>query len=143
MRRTAAAAMGLERRRLAAYSPRAMRRFLIGAGLFGILGLSVYFSVLLWIDLGEVSLGWFGWLTMIVGSLMALALGGGLMALVFYSARRGHDDVHHDQQVFRRPRIPQEPEPEPDPDPDPRAPPGGDRTPRAPRRKDPRENGRR
>ncbi|MGP1252946.1 MAG: hypothetical protein ACTS10_00910 [Kiloniellales bacterium] len=130
-----------------AYSPRAMRSFLIGAGLFGILGLSVYFSILLWIDLGEVSLGWFGWLTMIVGSLMALALGGGLMALVFYSARRGHDEAHHDQQVFRRPRLPDEPEPEPDPDPDSQsgtdAPPERDETPGGPRRNDPRKNGRR
>lgn len=97
-----------------------MRYFLIGGGLFGILALSLYFAIVTWIDLGEVSLGWFGWLTMIVGSLMALGLGGGLMALVFYSARRGHDDAHHDQGAFRLTSFQNEPEPDPDPIPDPK-----------------------
>lgn len=92
-----------------------MRYFLIGGGLFGILALSLYFAVITWIDLGDVSLGWFGWVTMVVGSLLALGLGGGLMALVFYSARRGHDDAHHDQGAFRLTSFENEPEPDPDP----------------------------
>jgi hypothetical protein len=80
-----------------------MRSFVIGAALFGILALSVYFAIVAWVDLGEVSLGWFGWLTLVLGSVMTVALGGGLMALVFYSARQGHDEAHYDQSVFRRP----------------------------------------
>lgn len=80
-----------------------MRSLLIGVALFGILALSIYYAVVTWVDLGEVALGWFGWLMLVLGSLMTLALGGGLMTLVFLSARRGHDDAHHDQSVFRRP----------------------------------------
>ena len=98
-----------------------MRYFLIGGGLFGILALSLYFAVITWIDLGDVSLGWFGWVTMVVGSLLALGLGGGLMALVFYSARRGHDDAHHDQGAFRLTSFENEPDPDPTDGPDERA----------------------
>ncbi len=82
---------------------RSMRSLVIGAALFGILALSIYYAAVTWVDLGEVALGWFGWLMLLLGSLMALALGGGLMTLVFLSARRGHDDAHHHQSVFRRP----------------------------------------
>jgi len=32
-----------------------------------------------------------GWIAMVVGILVTLALGGGLMALMFYSNRRGRD----------------------------------------------------
>jgi hypothetical protein len=88
-----------------------MRYFLIGAALFGILALSIYFAVVTWIDLGEVQLGWFGWLMLVLGSALTMLLGGGLMALVFFSARHGHDQAHYDQSVFRRP-DPDEPYPE-------------------------------
>jgi hypothetical protein len=33
-----------------------------------------------------------GWIALILGTLLSLALGGGLMALVFHSARKGYDD---------------------------------------------------
>jgi hypothetical protein len=33
-----------------------------------------------------------GWIAMGLGTFLSLALGGGLMALVFYSARHGYDD---------------------------------------------------
>ena len=33
-----------------------------------------------------------GWIAMILGIVLTLALGGGLMALSFYSARHGYDD---------------------------------------------------
>ncbi|MEZ5996297.1 MAG: hypothetical protein R3C25_11150 [Hyphomonadaceae bacterium] len=33
-----------------------------------------------------------GWIAMGVGAFFSLAVGGGLMALVFYSARMGYDD---------------------------------------------------
>jgi hypothetical protein len=34
-----------------------------------------------------------GWLAMALGVVLSLAVGGGLMWLVFYSARHGHDDI--------------------------------------------------
>ena len=39
---------------------------------------------------GEISVK--GWIALAAGSILSLALGAGLMALVFYSARRGYDD---------------------------------------------------
>jgi hypothetical protein len=33
-----------------------------------------------------------GWIAMIAGGVLSLALAGGLMFLTFYSARRGYDD---------------------------------------------------
>ncbi len=57
----------------------------------------------LWIDLGDVEISRNGWLALTAGGLLTLALGGGLMALVFLSSRRGHDEAHHDQGAFRVP----------------------------------------
>lgn len=47
----------------------------------------------LWLDLEGVSLGFHGWLALGLGVLASLAVGIGLMALVFLSARRGYDDI--------------------------------------------------
>ena len=33
-----------------------------------------------------------GWIALSLGTFLSLAVGGGLMALVFYSARKGYDD---------------------------------------------------
>ncbi|GBD41976.1 hypothetical protein HRbin39_01363 [bacterium HR39] len=37
-------------------------------------------------------MGLHGWIALALGALVTLLLGGGLMALVFHSARRGYDD---------------------------------------------------
>lgn len=34
-----------------------------------------------------------GWIAMGLGTVLSLAVGGGLMALVFHSARNGHDET--------------------------------------------------
>jgi len=46
----------------------------------------------LWLDLEGVSLGFHGWLALGLGVLLSLAVGIGLMTLVFLSSRRGYDD---------------------------------------------------
>lgn len=41
-----------------------------------------------------------GWIALSLGTVLSLLVGGGLMALVFYSARKGYDDrieQDHDQ----------------------------------------------
>ncbi|MBM3545674.1 MAG: hypothetical protein FJX54_01875 [Alphaproteobacteria bacterium] len=43
-----------------------------------------------------VSIGVHGWIALILGVVFSLAVGGGLMALVFISSRRGHDEAVHD-----------------------------------------------
>jgi acid phosphatase family membrane protein YuiD len=35
----------------------------------------------------------FGWIALVLGALATIALGSGLMFLVFYSSRRGYDDI--------------------------------------------------
>lgn len=42
----------------------------------------------------RMDLGLHGWIALIGGALITLALAGGLMSLVFFSARRGFDDAH-------------------------------------------------
>jgi hypothetical protein len=49
-------------------------------------------AVGLWGDLGGMSISLGGWLAMVFGVLVTLALGIGLMTLVFISSRRGYDD---------------------------------------------------
>lgn len=45
-----------------------------------------------WRALGASEISLAGWLAMALGALFSLALGIGLMALVFFSNRRGYDD---------------------------------------------------
>ena len=49
-------------------------------------------AVLLWSSIGDSEMGAAGWIAMTIGVLATLALGVGLMALVFISSRRGYDD---------------------------------------------------
>lgn len=50
----------------------------------------------LWSAVGDTQISVAGWLAMVFGALATLALGIGLMALVFISSRRGYDDAGGD-----------------------------------------------
>ncbi len=52
-------------------------------------------GIYLWWSLADVDISLHGLLALTLGSVLSLALGGGLMFLVFYSNRRGYDDEHH------------------------------------------------
>ena len=52
-------------------------------------------AIYLWWRLSDVDISLNGLIAMTLGSLVSLALAGGLMFLVFYSNRRGHDDEQH------------------------------------------------
>ncbi len=61
------------------------------AGLSVPLGVWVGLSLVgLWDDMALLT--WHGWLALGLGAGLTMALGVGLMALVFFSARRGYDD---------------------------------------------------
>lgn len=45
-----------------------------------------------WRGIGEAEVSGHGILALILGAVLSLAMGGGLMFLVFFSSRRGHDD---------------------------------------------------
>jgi TRAP-type C4-dicarboxylate transport system permease small subunit len=46
----------------------------------------------LWAKAGDTEISLAGWIALVLGGLVALALGIGLMALVFISSRRGYDE---------------------------------------------------
>jgi dipeptide/tripeptide permease len=52
----------------------------------------------LWAQVGEVQISLVGWLAMGFGVLLTLALGVGLMTLVFISSRRGYDEPDGDRR---------------------------------------------
>ena len=65
----------------------------IGLLVASLLSLSVIaVAVYAWISLGDVTMSLAGYLSLVLGGLATLALGMGLMALVFYSNREGFDD---------------------------------------------------
>ena len=53
---------------------------------------SVIWAVRYWTTFEEVQFGGHGFIALALGVVLSLALGIGLMFLVFYSNRRGHDD---------------------------------------------------
>ena len=70
-----------------------MGRFLIIASLLGFLAAAVVFVLISWREMGVVEMSGHGILALIAGIVLSLVVGGGLMALVFISARRGYDDA--------------------------------------------------
>ena len=69
-----------------------MRVLLVIAPLFALLGLSVWFAVSAWGHIGGDAIPLYGYVAIAGGVLFSLLVGGGLMALVFYSSRHGYDD---------------------------------------------------
>lgn len=67
-------------------------RTLIIVALFALLVASVWFAVAAWDRLGGGPIPVYGYIAIAGGILVSLLVGGGLMALVFYSSRHGYDD---------------------------------------------------
>ena len=70
-----------------------MHRFLLPAVLLALLALAAMAAVAVWTGMGDTTLGVHGWIALGLGVFFTLAIGGGLMALVFYSSRHGYDDA--------------------------------------------------
>jgi hypothetical protein len=70
----------------------AMRIFLVAVPLFTLLALSVWFAAVALGRLGGDEIPFYGYVAIAGGVLFSLLVGGGLMALVFYSSRHGYDD---------------------------------------------------
>ena len=59
---------------------------------FLVVGLvTVFAGLYIWQMLGPIRLSIHGWLAIIAGVVGSFLLGGGLMALSFYSSKSGHD----------------------------------------------------
>jgi len=60
--------------------------------LFGLLGLAMWFAASTFIQMSGDPIPLYGYFAIVGGVLVSLLVGGGLMALVFYSNRHGYDD---------------------------------------------------
>ena len=70
-----------------------MRGFLgVVLALFALLGASAGFAWYVWHELGDVEIGMHGYIALASGAAATLALGIGLMWVVYYSHRSGFDD---------------------------------------------------
>ena len=61
--------------------------------LFALLALSLWFAAYSWTHLGGDPLPTYGYVAIAGGVVISILVGGGLMALVFYSSRHGYDDL--------------------------------------------------
>ncbi len=68
-------------------------RTLIIVALFVVLALAVWFAGSAWGHLGGDAIPLYGYAAIAGGVLFSLLIGGGLMALAFYSNRHGYDDL--------------------------------------------------
>jgi hypothetical protein len=69
-----------------------MRALLTIAVLLGLLGATAGVAFWAWQEIGEVEMSRHGLIALALGTAATFALGAGLMALVFFSNRRGYDD---------------------------------------------------
>jgi hypothetical protein len=72
-----------------------MKALLTIAVLLGLLGASAGVAIWAWQELGDVEMSLHGVIALTLGAVATFALGAGLMALVFFSNRRGYDDRAH------------------------------------------------
>jgi hypothetical protein len=68
-----------------------MSKLIVAVPLLALLVAALWFAVSAWQRLGG-DIPFYGYVAIAGGVLFSLAVGGGLMALVFYSSRHGYDD---------------------------------------------------
>jgi hypothetical protein len=59
--------------------------------LLGLFGVSLWYAVRVWRAMAGVHMSGFGWTFLVLGVVVTVALGVGLMFLVFYSSRHDMD----------------------------------------------------
>lgn len=70
-----------------------------------ILIVTAVWAVSVWNATGDAVMGTHGWIALGLGTFFSLLIGCGLMALMFFSSRSGHDDV---ADPFRKREPPSE-----------------------------------
>jgi len=68
-------------------------RWLWTIPLFALLAAAIWFAGVAWERLGGDAIPLYGYVAIAGGVIFSLLVGGGLMALVFYSSRHGYDDL--------------------------------------------------
>jgi hypothetical protein len=61
--------------------------------MLALLGGATYFAWETWASLEGVEMSGHGWTALVLGVVVSIALGAGLMFLVFYSHRKGYDRI--------------------------------------------------
>jgi hypothetical protein len=79
-----------------------MRTGLTVATLLALLALCVGVALWAWREIGDVPISTHGLIAIGLGAALTLLLGAGLMALMFFSSRRGYDDRAHDADPTTR-----------------------------------------
>jgi hypothetical protein len=72
-----------------------LKTFLLIAVLGAFLVVSILFAARAWVGV-DTQMSGHGWVALAIGAVLSLLVGGGLMALVFFSSRRGWDDIDRD-----------------------------------------------
>lgn len=72
--------------------------------IFGFLVAAIAYAIWGWNSMGSVDIPPMGWILLAIGVVATLAVGGGLMALIFYSSRKQYDTEAHgiQEQVMQR-----------------------------------------
>lgn len=65
---------------------------LLGA-LFAMLVFAVVWASMAWTSADDVQMSVHGWIALALGTVFSIVIGCGLMALMFYSSRSGHDET--------------------------------------------------
>jgi hypothetical protein len=68
-------------------------QFVLLAVLVAILIVTVVWATTVWTSSNDVPMSKHGWIALGLGTLFSLVIGCGLMALMFFSSRSGHDEV--------------------------------------------------
>jgi len=68
-------------------------RALLMVSLFALLAVAVWFAAAAFMHFGGADMPVYGYVAIAGGVVLSLLVGGGLMALVFYSSRHGYDDL--------------------------------------------------
>jgi len=75
-------------------------QWIIVAALLGILAIVIWYGVNVWTR--TPSMPTYGYVAMGLGAIVAVAIGVGLMALMFHSHRRGYDGAAHNDRRLRK-----------------------------------------
>ena len=70
-----------------------MHKWILFTPLFALLAAALWFAGRSWVHLAGAVIPVYGWIAIGGGVLFSLLVGGGLMALLFYSSRHGYDDL--------------------------------------------------
>lgn len=65
----------------------------LAIALIALLVLTVIWVISAWSIGGDIEIGKHGWIALGVGTFFSLLIGCGLMALMFFSSRRGYDEA--------------------------------------------------